>query len=77
LNLAQTGTRSAGRLHGISLPMGKTISLLSLNVHLIDDKYRPVGNVISEPVYVAYPFRIPLYTAVHTVSPSPKPNLFI
>jgi len=30
-----------------------------------------IGNVF-QPVYVAYPFWIPLYTAVHTASTAPK-----
>jgi hypothetical protein len=37
---------------------------------------RLLGNVFSEPVYMAYPFWIPLYTAVHTAFASPERNLF-
>jgi hypothetical protein len=61
----------------LHFPWGKTNSLYLKNIDLINNIYRLVANVISEPVYVAYPFWIPLYTAVHTVSASTNCNLFI
>jgi hypothetical protein len=48
MDLATNRDSQRGLVHGIPLPMGKTISLYLKNIRLTDNKYRLAGNVISE-----------------------------